>query len=101
MTEHEHDGAGRLIRSVTVREPLYLDRDRAELLALAEYRAGLCPRCGAPLEECTAPEKTGPRFRAERIRCQRTDAVLGAQQSLTDNTRHHGALVWSTTSTGR
>ncbi len=68
---------------------------------MAEYRAGLCPSCGGPLDECTAPETTGPRFQVHRIRCQRTDAVLGAQKSLTDSTRHHGALVWSTTKTGR
>jgi hypothetical protein len=41
---------------VTVREPLYTEQDRAELLALALYREGLCPLCGRPLEVCTADE---------------------------------------------
>jgi hypothetical protein len=41
---------------VTTREPLYTEQDRAELIALALYREGLCPRCGRPLDVCTSDE---------------------------------------------
>jgi hypothetical protein len=41
---------------VTTREPLYTEQDRAELLALALYREGLCPLCGRPIDVCTADE---------------------------------------------
>jgi hypothetical protein len=96
VTEHEYDAAGRLIRSTTNRESRFTEADRAELLALAAYRAGLCPVCGGPLDVCTSHEATGPKFVASRVRCRRTDAVIVARDAL-QNTQRPEALVWSTT----
>lgn len=93
VTEHEYDGE-RLVRSITTREPLYTDRDRAELLALAEYRAELCPVCGGPLAECTSHEATGPKFKASAVRCRRRD-VLSMSQNAKQDTDRPEALVWS------
>lgn len=89
-----------LVRAVTIREPLYTHEDRAELLALAEYRAGMCPACGGPLVECTSHEASGITFEASRLRCRRKDAVLIAQDGL-ENTQRADALVWSTTTIRR
>jgi hypothetical protein len=87
---------------VTTREPLYTEQDRAELLALAEYRRTLCPLCGGPMDECTAPEKTGPRYRAKRMRCQRVDALGIAQEAVRESkVPHPEALIWWTEKTGR
>jgi hypothetical protein len=89
-----------LVRAVTVREPLWTEQDRAELLALAEYRAGMCPVCGGPLDECTSHEASGITFKANRVRCRRRDAVLIAQDGL-QNTQRPEALVWSATTIRR
>lgn len=43
--EHEYDDEGRLVRTVVTREPEWDDESRAEMLALAEYDAGICA-CG-------------------------------------------------------
>lgn len=90
-----------LVRSTTTREPAYTEQDRAELLALAVYRQGLCPHCGGPIDECTAPEKTGSRYRAKRMRCQRADAIAIARNALGDGVQHPEALIWWTEPTGR
>lgn len=84
------------MRSVTTREPLYTEQDRAELLALSVYRTGLCPACGGPLEECTSHEATGPKFRASYVRCRRRDALSMSQHAKKDMDRPEAA-VWSVT----
>lgn len=56
VTEHEYDELGRPIRSIATSEPRFTEQDLAELLALGEYRAGLCPLCGRPLDVCTSEE---------------------------------------------
>ena len=58
-TRHFYNRRGRLVRSVTVREPEWTEQDRAEILALGLYRSRLCPLHGGPIEECTSPEETG------------------------------------------
>jgi hypothetical protein len=45
-----------LVRAVTTREPRWTEQDRAEVIALATWRAGLCPKCGQPIDVCTAHE---------------------------------------------
>ena len=91
MTEYEH-ADGLVVRSVTYREPLYTEQDTALLLALAEYRAQLCPACGGPLAECTSHEATGPTFTAEFVRCRRRDALSMAQNAKERDRPE--ALVW-------
>lgn len=52
-TTYEHDDAGRLIRSTPEAE--WNDHQLALMVALEEYEAGLCKRCGTALEESTDP----------------------------------------------
>lgn len=91
-----YDRRGRLVRSVTVREPEWTEQDRAEILALALFRKSLCPLHGGPLAECTSHEDTGPQFTVGKKRCRAHDAVLEAQDGL-KNTPRPGALLWSVT----
>ena len=80
-TRHVYDRRGRLIRSVTTREPEWTELDQAEVLALAEYRASLCPcGCGFPAADTTAPEATGPVFVVGRSTCNARLALLEAQR---------------------
>lgn len=84
-----------LVRAATVREPLYTEQDRAELLALAEHRAELCPACGGLLSECTSHEAGGPSFRAKAVLCRRREHLLMAQAAR--GGEHPEAWVWSMT----
>jgi hypothetical protein len=94
-----------LIRSVTTNEPLFTDQDRAELLALALYRASLCPLCGRPVEVCTSHEETGPEFKVTYTACRATAAQLELQRALTDGGKKQipdaPAYLWSTTTRKR
>jgi transcription initiation factor IIE alpha subunit len=54
--------------------------DRAEVLALAMHREGLCPLCGKDLDECTSMEGVGPDFAVEHIACRATLAKLEYQR---------------------
>jgi hypothetical protein len=57
----------------------------------------LCPLCGGPIDECTAPETKGERYRAKKDRCQRTDAIVIAQNAAREsNVRNPEALLWWT-----
>ena len=91
---HEYDDTGRLVRSVTTREPEWTDDDRAWMYALKLYRSWLCPRCGRLLEECTSNHETGPEFRVSRVRCRATDALL-AEQEAAQNIDRPQALLWA------
>jgi hypothetical protein len=84
---------------VTTREPRYTDQDRAELLALAEYRAGLCAVCGGPAAECQSHELTGPKFRPLHLVCRRRDALSIAQADL--EVERPEAIAWFTTTERR
>ncbi|RAO26469.1 hypothetical protein PSN13_06497 [Micromonospora saelicesensis] len=52
-TVYEHNADGRLVRSTP--EPEWNDQQVALLVALEEYEAGLCKRCGTDLVEATDP----------------------------------------------
>jgi len=85
-----------MIRSVTTTEPEWDDAERDWMLALAEYEATLCPRCGRPIEVCTNPANE-MRFRVPLpTRCHATTAVLQTQEALGKNkySRHVGALLF-------
>jgi hypothetical protein len=99
-TVHEYDDAGRIVRSTTTAESRYTEQDRAELLAIAVYRDGLCSVCGGPATECQSHEATGPKFKPSRLRCRRSDAVLVAKSAL-QNTDRPEALAWFTTTVRR
>lgn len=80
---------------MTTREPLYTEQDRAELLALVEYRAQLCPACGGLLSECTSHEANGPRFRARAVLCRRSEYLAMAKAAK--GGEHPEAWVWAMT----
>jgi hypothetical protein len=72
---------------VTTREPLYTEQDRAELIALALYRDGLCPKCGRPLDVCTSDEGApgSPEFVVNQSTCRATHAIAETVNGLTDD----------------
>ncbi len=80
-----YDRRGRLVRSYTRAEPRYTEQDRAELIALALYREGLCHLCGRPLEVCTSQEETGPAFVADYTVCRAALAKIELWRGMTDD----------------
>lgn len=67
-----------------MREPEWTEVDRAELLALAEYRAAQCPACGQSLSDTTTHEEHGPAFRAEHVATCRGCMALIDQKNAVD-----------------
>jgi hypothetical protein len=96
---HEYDDADRLVRSVSTREPTWTELDQAEVLALAVYRAGLCPLHGGSLADCTSHDDTGPEFHTRHTRCRAQDELLLAQDMTTLD--RPGALLWYVTKKAR
>lgn len=88
---------------MTTREPLYTEQDRAELIALAIYREGLCPKCGRPLEVCTSDEGApgSAEFEVNQSTCRATRAIAETVNGLTDDSkkplRYAEARLWGTT----
>lgn len=83
------------MRSVTTREPEWTEQDRAEILALALYRAELCPcGCGQRYVDTTSPEETGPVFVADRVVCRARLALLEAQRAAETQDVIGGARLW-------
>lgn len=85
----EHDG----VRSL-VQEELWTDDDRAAILDLAEWEAGLCPSCKHPLAETTGVDYE-ERWVAEVAGiCQRCVAIEQRQEASQDHP-HTSALLMS------
>lgn len=86
---------------MTTREPRFTEQDTAELLALALYREGLCPKCGRPIEVCTSHEATGPEITASYVVCRSTLAILEQERGMTNGGKkprpNAPAYLWSTT----
>ena len=60
-TTYEYDENGRLLRSVTTREPRWTDEDIAWAAAWMQEQADCCPgECGLPLSETTAMKEGVP-----------------------------------------
>lgn len=71
--------------AVTTRDAEWTDRDREEMLALAEYRAGICPNgCGHPLAETTTHDDTGPAYSVHRKTCRACAARLESVRASDD-----------------
>lgn len=88
------------MRSVTTREPLYTEQDRAELLALQLYRDRLCPLHGGPRSECEATDDHMPDWSASSSYCHATVALIEAQAAASDPNkpnRYAPAKLWRTT----
>jgi hypothetical protein len=81
VTEHEYDETGRLVRSVTTREPEWTEQDIGEMHALTVFRATLlCPcGCGFLLADTTSHEETGPRFQVSRTLCRARKELIEQQ----------------------
>jgi hypothetical protein len=78
--------------------------DRAEALALALHREGLCPLCGRPLEVCTSDEENGPAFGVLQSTCRATLAILEKQRAMSDGGKkahpYASAFLWAATTRG-
>jgi hypothetical protein len=92
VTEHEYDG-GRLVRSVTTRLPEWDDEQRGWMLALAAYRASLCPSCGRPLSVCADPESEGKWVVPPARRCFATTALQIAAPRYKDSPQPEALLL--------
>jgi hypothetical protein len=82
-----------LVRSVSVTETEWDDEQRAWMLALGLYRAGLCPNCGRAMDECTASESEGKYHVGPPARCHATTALSIAQAAYRDAPQAE-ALLW-------
>lgn len=79
---------------MTTREPEWTEEDQAWILALALYRAGLCPNCGRPMRECTAAGADGKYEADLPARCHATTALLIAQAAFSNP--QPAAMLWRT-----
>lgn len=68
-TRYVYDDTGRLVESVTTREPEYDATDRQLFLALDEWESALCPGCNQPLAETTDGAHEFDWTHGERMRC--------------------------------
>lgn len=66
-TTYEHDDAGRLVSSRP--EVEWDDTERAWMLGLAEYEAGLCPLCGLPSDQCQSADAEALAEAGLPVRC--------------------------------
>jgi len=84
-------------RTESVSEPEWTDEDRAEVLALAEYRASLCPNgCGQPLSESTSHADVGPEYDTRRTTCRACAEMLAARRADDDGGKGDSrARVWT------
>ena len=98
VTEHDYEN-GVLVRSVTTREPLWTEQDTAEILALGEYRAGLCDCCGLPKSMTWVHERDAPRFIVSKRYCLARRTLVESQVAFDNDGKdakpEHRALRWS------
>lgn len=70
---------------MTTRDSEWLPQDRAEALALATYRASLCPSgCMQPVGESTSHHEDGPEYHAKATTCRACAALAEAQRAEHD-----------------
>lgn len=68
------------------------EQSQAEMLALAAYRAGLCPNCNGRLEETTAPENED-RYHAELpLQCHKCKTFAVQYDKYRDAPHSHALL---------
>jgi hypothetical protein len=83
----------------------WCDQDMAELLALEDYRATLCPCCGLPKAITQVHEKDAPQFVVTRKVCW-ARKTLNQVQAVVENDKkvsdaHKRSLQWSITAKGQ
>ena len=85
---------------MTTREPLFTEQDRAEVLALAAWRASMCPcGCGHKLADTTSHEEGGPKFAATYVVCRARLAEIESQRAASDPNKpnpYAAARMWRT-----
>lgn len=76
--------------------------ERGWMLALAEWRDGLCPLCGGPREECSSIDNENAYTVPPPSRCHKTTALERAQQARRGDsgkpnpaTKYDRALLWA------
>lgn len=82
VTEHQYNALGQLVRSST--SSAWTDDDRTAALDLLAHEASLCPGCGHPVAETTAPEAEERYHVPYPIRCHRCTATEQAQVRFQD-----------------
>lgn len=75
---------------MTVTDPEWDAEQRNWALALAEYKAGLCPQCRVPLDESTKREHDGE-YVTDVIKCH---ACAGVAQSHRRKEREPDPEAW-------
>lgn len=66
------------------------------MLALAEYRASLCPNgCGQLLDESTSRYDVGPQYDANRTTCRACAAVAEAKRGAAEADKRSGSNGYS------
>lgn len=100
-TVYEHDAGGRVVRSTP--EPEWNDHQLALLVALEEYEAGLCKRCGHDLAESTDPAHDHNNLFGKAmylpmpgtpVQCYACSALERSEQQVAaQNPQHPGALM--------
>ena len=82
---------------MTTREPEWTEQDRAEQLALADYRQSLlCPcGCGYLAADTTSRWETGPEFDATHTTCRARAALVEAQKADADRKKDNSAGFWA------
>jgi len=82
------------------REPRWTEQDRAEVIALARYRAGLCPcGCGHQAADTLSHEETGPQFKASHVACRARMELIDAQNAAASSKQpspYLAARLWRT-----
>ena len=90
VTTNEHDAAGRLVRSTVAG---WSAEDRELALALADYEAGLCGGCHAPLEETTAPEAEDAYEAGLAVRCHRCTESARASEFYAESPQPSALMI--------
>lgn len=84
-------------------EPTWTEQDYAEVMALGEYRDGLCPCCGFPASKVNAHEREFPGVVVSRTKCFARETLALSQAAwesgLTENGKKSlppsaGAVMW-------
>lgn len=84
MTEYSYDEDGRLVSSITTREPEWTEEDLAWARAWQDEQNDKCPRCRLPLSETTAMANGRPvhsYVADEPARCYGCDAIARLRES--------------------
>jgi NAD-dependent SIR2 family protein deacetylase len=60
------------------------EHEQALILALAEYKSSLCPRCHGDMEETTDPAHEDRYVPKLPIRCHRCDGLIRSENAYTE-----------------